>query len=273
MVVKIRLPSPRFVGWVAGIATSLVALVVDGDVARAADESASADAKPGSAGQKDEAIRSERGAAIGRPHTIAEFEAGIIALPAAPISAAQRGGDTPLGTIGTGDATLQTGMHLLYRGDPEWALGAAAFFAPSPTSDDEYGGLTGLSRTHSRSYMWFAVEGRYVPLRTKWIEGWVGLSAGGVIVADRFGTDTGEQKPAVLGTPDVTVRTEGYAVGVHAGASWLLTARWVAGAAIRADRWFLPGSPQCSPIGDCATLTGSVEAFEFGLRVGYRIPL
>src|ERR1700730_3651571 len=51
---------------------------------------------------------------IDRPHTIAEFEAGIIALPTAPISAGQSGGSTPFGTIGRGDATLQMGLHVLY---------------------------------------------------------------------------------------------------------------------------------------------------------------
>ena len=36
---------------------------------------------------------------------------------------------------------------------------------------------------------------------------------------------------------------------------------------------WLPQEPQCSPIGDCATLTGAVQAIEFGLKIGYRLPL
>jgi hypothetical protein len=212
---------------------------------------------------------------IDRPHTIAELEAGVIALPTAPISKATRGGDTPLlkGVFGKGDATLQTGIHLLYRGGRDWALGAGALFAPSPTSDSNAGGLGILPRTHSRSYLWLGTEGRYVPLHLRAIEGWVGLTAGGIIVADRFTTDVGDRVPAILGTKEVTVRTEGFSLGVQVGFSWMFLERWVAGAAFRADRWILPNSPQCTPIGDCATLTGTVAAFEAGLTIGYRIPL
>src|SRR5262252_2253140 len=114
---------------------------------------------------------------IDRPHTIAELEAGAIAIPTAPISKATRGGDTPFlkGVFGKGDATIQTGIHLLYRGGRDWALGAGALFAPSPTSDSNAGGLGILPRTHSRSYLWIGTEGRYVPLHLRTVEGWVGL--------------------------------------------------------------------------------------------------
>lgn len=210
---------------------------------------------------------------IARPHTIAELEAGIIALPTAPIGNAQKGGNTPFGTIGKGDATLQTGLHLLYRGSPEWALGAGALFAPRPTSDEQYGGLGALPRTHSRSYLYLGTEARYVPLHLKWIEGWVGLTAGAVIIADRFVTNGGDEVPTILGTKQVTVRTEGFSLGVQGGADWMFAERFVAGIAFRADRWLLPQSAQCTPIGDCATLTGTVVAIEMGLKLGYRIPL
>jgi len=211
---------------------------------------------------------------IDRPHTIAELEAGIIALPNAPISPAQRGGDTPLvGTIGKGDATIQTGLHLLYRGAKEWAIGAGFVFAPRPTADSEYGGLRSLPRTHSRSYLFIGTELRYVPLHFRTFEVWGGLTAGGVVVADRFVTDAGDPVPTILGQKDITVRTEGFGVGVQAGVDWMFTDQWVAGLTARTDRWLLPSSPQCTPIGDCATLTGAVAAYEFGLKIGFRIPL
>ena len=210
---------------------------------------------------------------IDRPHTIAELEAGIIALPQAPISPGQRGGDTPLGTIGKGDATLLTGIHVLYRWRREFAIGAVTLFAPSPTSDKEYGGLRSLPRTHSRSYLSLGTEARYYPLQYKYLEAWVGLTAGAVIVADRFTTEAGDQVPTILGSREVTIRTEGFAVGVQGGATYFLSENWIAGATLRAQRWLLPESPQCSSIGDCATITGSVEAFELGLTIGYRLPL
>jgi hypothetical protein len=210
---------------------------------------------------------------IDRPHTIAEIEAGIIALPNAPISPGQRGGDTIVGRIGRGDATLQTGIHVLYRWNRHYAIGAGAIFAPSPTSDEQYGGLNALPRTHSRSYLFMGMEGRYVPVHYKYFEAWVGVSSGAVIVSDRFTTEGGDVVPPILGTPDVTVRTEGFAVGVQAGASYYLSENWIAGANLRGYHWILPDTRSCSTIGDCATLSGSVQAFELGLTIGYRLPL
>ncbi len=211
---------------------------------------------------------------IDRPHTIAEIELGFIALPLAPISNNQKGGAVPfLGTISKGDATLQTGVHLLYRGAREWAVGAGALFAPSPTTDRNAGGLGPVPRTHSRSYLFLGAEGRYVPLHLPWVEGWFGLTAGGVVIADRFTTEAGEPVPPILGKKDVTVRTEGFAIGPEAGASWMFAERWVAGLSLRAELWIPPSSLQCTPFGDCATLHDPTAVYQMGLTIGYRIPL
>jgi hypothetical protein len=217
---------------------------------------------------------------LDRPHTIAELEAGVLALPSAPVSAANRGGSLPFGqTLFKGDATLNVGIHLLYRPVRDWSVGASAAFAPTPTSDSAYLSGTGtLPRTHSRSYLFLGGEARYYPLRYRWFEGWVGLSAGLQVVADRFET-AGQDVPAILGSREVTVRTEGFSFGVQAGADYLLTDSWVMGLALRANRWLLPNEvdphsdPACSSIGDCPTLTGTIAAFEIGLTIGYRIPL
>ncbi len=217
---------------------------------------------------------------LDRPHTVAELEAGILALPGAPISLANRGGATPLGSIGNGDATLQTGLHVLFRATGEWAIGAGATFAPRPTSDTSYGGgAGGLSRTHSRSYLSMGGEARYYPLRGRWFEGWFGLRGGAVIIGDRFSTNSATPVPPILGNNTVTVSTEGLTLGVQVGADYLLTDAWVIGLALRADRWILPTQKpfsqesSCDSLGDCPTLTGSAAAFEMGVTVGYRIPL
>jgi hypothetical protein len=221
----------------------------------------------------------EHASLLDRAHTVAEAEVGIVVLPSAPISPSNRGGSTPLGAVGNGDATVQTGVHLLYRANREWAFGAGALFAPRPTSDPNAGGASGLERTHSRSYLFLGGEIRYFPLRSRWFEGWFGLTTGALIIADRFSTNNVPAVPSILGTSTVTVSTEGFAVGLQIGANYLLNDSFVLGLALRADRWILPSEKplsqetSCDPLGDCPTLTGNIAAFEFGLSFGYRIPL
>jgi hypothetical protein len=210
-------------------------------------------------------------------HTVAVLEGGILTLPSAPISPANRGGATPIGAVGNGDATAFLGALILYRANPYWALGAAVDFAPKPTSDRNYGDASGLSRTHTRSYLTLDGEIRYFPIHSQWFEPWVGLSAGAVIVADRFTTNAGEDVPPILGTKSVTVSTQGFVCGIKAGADYLLTQSWVIGLALGASDWILPGADaeqaSCDSIGDCPTLKGNVASFDFGLTIGYRIPL
>ncbi len=216
---------------------------------------------------------------LDRSHTVAELETGIIALPSAPISPANRGGATPLGTIGSGDATVEIGVHLLYRATHEWAFGAGALLAPRPTSDSEYGGASGLARTHQRSYLFLGGELRYFPLRSRWVEGWFGVTGGAAIIGDRFAWNSAAQVPSFLGNNEVTVSTEGFGVGAQAGADYLINDRLVLGLTLRLEEWVLPtqkaftSSSSCDPIGDCPTLTGSVDVFTVGITFGYRIPL
>jgi len=208
-----------------------------------------------------------------RRHTIAEIELGFIALPNAPISNSEKGGSLPLGTtIGHGDATASLGMHLLYRGGTDWAIGAGALFCPNPTSDTTV--VNGITRTHSRDYLWMGGEARYIPLHLRTIEAWVGIAVGGVVVADRFTTLT-TAVPTDLGTSQVTVRSEGLALGLQAGGDWEITEHLLLGLALRFDNWILPANieQQCTPIGDCPSLSGPVTEIEFGIRLGYRIPL
>lgn len=221
----------------------------------------------------------EPSSVMNRPHTIAIVDAGIIVLPTAPISPSNRGGSTPIGTVGNGDATIETGLHLLYRTNRNWAFGAQATFAPNPTSDHNAGGAIGLERSHSRSYLFMGAEGRYFPFHLRWLEAWVGAVAGGVVISDRFTTETQVQVPSFLGTNTVTVSTEGFGLGVQVGADYLITDQWVVGLAFRADQWFLPAEKpfsqetSCDPLGDCPTLKGDVTAFDFGITIGYQIPL
>lgn len=208
-----------------------------------------------------------------RFHTLAELELGILALPFAPISPAQRGGDTFIGRIGRGDATILAGIRVLASTGKRWSVGAAARFAPKPTADSEYGGTGRLPRTHSRSYFGLGVEGRFIPLQFGDFDLWGGANLGAVVVADRFSTDSGDAVPPVLGDRNVTIATEGLTVGGQVGLHWNFSDRWVLGTALRFDNWFLPKTSSCTPIGDCTTLQGGVLALDLGLTIGYRVPL
>ncbi len=71
----------------------------------------------------------------------------------------------------------------------------------------------------------------------------------------------------------VTIRTEGYTVGMAVGAAYLFSPAWSFGAAVRYGSWFLPEKPAKSPFGDEASLRGQVNLFSFGINVAYRVPL
>jgi hypothetical protein len=213
---------------------------------------------------------------ISRPQTIAELEVGAIVLPSEPISVAQRGGNLPAGLeIGKGDATIQIGAHFLYRASARWSVGAMVMLAPDPTTDTGYGlgGSSGLSRSHSRDYFFVGGEFRFVPLHYKLFEGWVGGQLGGTIIADRFTTTEQATYVAPVGYPQVSERTEGLSGGLQLGVTYSFSDSFEVGFTIRANIWYLPSTPNCSAIGDCATLTKTADVFEGGFVVGYRLPL
>jgi hypothetical protein len=220
----------------------------------------------------------EQPSLLDRSHTVAAAEAGIIALPTAPISASNRGGSTPIGAVGNGDATVEIGAHILYRADRTWAIGAGALFAPRPTSDNNFGGGEGgLQRSHSRSYFWLGGEVRFFPLRSRFVDFWLGATAGTIVVADRYTTNSAPSVPSLLGTNQINVSTGGLALGAQSGIDYLITSSLVLGLAVRGDLWLLPNErnqvSSCDAIGDCPTLHGGVVAFELGVSIGYRIPL
>jgi len=211
---------------------------------------------------------------IARKHTLALMEAGIIVLPnaAASLASTTHGGDVPFTPVGEGDATIQLGLHIFYRPFRDWAFGANFLFDPKPTAA-EYGGLSGLSREHSRAYFFIGGEGRYIPLHWRSFEAFVGAQTGVVIVADRFTTNAGIAKPAIFGDREYSLSTEGFFIGAQLGVDWYISDRVVAGLLTRYNHWVLPENSKCSPILDCTSLTGGVDSIDFGFTLGYRISL
>ncbi len=210
---------------------------------------------------------------IARRHLLAMFEAGIIVLPNAPVSESTYGGSVPFTQVGQGDATIQLGLHILYRPFRDWSFGASFLFDPIPTSSELKSQDPTLQRTHSRGYFFAGGEGRFIPLHWRSFEGFVGAQTGIVIIADRFTTNAGIPKPSIFGEREVSLSTEGFYVGAQLGLDWYISDKVVAGLVTRYNHWVLPELPKCSPIGDCTTLTGGVDSIDFGFTIGYRISL
>jgi hypothetical protein len=112
-----------------------------------------------------------------------------------------------------------------------------------------------------------------MPFHYKLFEGWLGAQAGAVIIADRFTTENAGAASPELGAPQVNERTEGFFGGGQLGVSYSVSESFVVGFTLRMDGWLLPSTPQCSAIGDCATLKNGALVFEGGFLFGYRLPL
>src|SRR5262249_10456068 len=107
-----------------------------------------------------------------------------------------------------------------------------------------------------------------------WIEAWLGVTAGGVIVSDRYTIVGGNTSgAAIIGPSASTVRTEGGTIGALIGGQWSFSPNWAVGASLRYMRWFLPSVPATTVFGDPATLTGRQNVLNGGVLASYRIAL
>jgi hypothetical protein len=117
-------------------------------------------------------------------------------------------------------------------------------------------------------------QGRYYALHGQTFELWLGVTAGGVIVSDRYAIEGGETSTAaIIGPRASTIRTEGGAFGALMGANWSFAPNWALGVSLRYMRWFLPSQPATTVFLDRATLTDQQDAFNFGISCSYRIAL
>jgi hypothetical protein len=199
-----------------------------------------------------------------QPHTMAEIGLGLLTLPAASVC-------LPAG-CSNGDTSLEANIWQMYRAG-RFAVGAGATFAISPTTDSFRAQAGGFERTHARSYFLVEAQGRYYALSLDQVEAWIGVTAGGVIVSDRYSTANAPSGVAFIGPGASTVRTEGLTLGPLVGATWAFALNWSFGGTLRYSRWFLPRAPASTVFGDIATLTATQDVFAFGLCFEYRIAL
>ena len=241
----------------AAVGLALVAFV--GIVAT----SASARADESSASRRAIAARE-----MDRPYTLAEVEAGFLALPAADVCIRSTT------DCEQGEGSLAVGIHNLYRVGP-FGIGAGINWATTLRSDAARG-ADGLKREHSRSY--FLVEGqfRYYALRGEEWEGWAGATLGGVVVNDSWSVLADREPYAdtdFVGPRASTLGTEGLSAGLAIGMEWSFAPSWSLGTMLRYSNWFFPESPKPLPLNDPASLSGRVDMVALSIALAYRIAL
>jgi len=209
------------------------------------------------------------GRAVDRPYTVAQLGVGVLSLPAADVCLRQQ-------PCTKGDNSIEADFWQLYRANRYFAIGAGASVALKPVTDNPPSELgSDGSRTHTRSYFLVEGQGRYYAVRAETFEAWVGMTAGLVIVSDRYAIDQPNDStmPAIIGPRASTVRTEGGAFGGLIGASWSFAPNWALGVSARYMQWFLPHEAATTVFLDRATLTDQQAALNFGISCSYRIAL
>jgi hypothetical protein len=215
----------------------------------------------------------ERAHGAGRPDPdrlmgMAEIGLGWIVLPGAEVCV-----ERSQAGCSRGDSSLELEAWQLFRAGGVFAGGAGITLGLTPTTDAPRQDPEGIERDHTRRYL--TVEGtfRYYPYIEETLEAWVGLTGGLVVVSDRFESTQGEQEVQLVGPQGVTIRSEGYAVGVAVGAAYVFAPNWSVGGAFRYGNWFLPAEPGRDPLGDEASLVGRISVFGLGASIAYRVSL
>lgn len=197
---------------------------------------------------------------------MAELGLGWLVLPGAKVCSAPN-------TCKKGDSSPMIEIWPLVRPTPRFAVGAGISLGLIPTTDAPRQDPPGVNRSHSRGYLTVESIGRYYPIVGKHVEAWAGLTIGFVVVSDTFQSKNGLTDKALVGPRGVTIRTEGYTIGLAAGGSYRLSHHWSVGATLRYGAWLLPKKPATDPLGDQASLVGRNNMFSLSLDVTYSSPL
>lgn len=195
---------------------------------------------------------------------MAEFGIGLLTLPTAEVCVER----TAAG-CSRGDRSLMLSAAPIFRRGA-FAAGAGVMVGLTPTTDAPRNDPPGLKRDHSRTYFTVEATGRYYLELSETLDGWVGITSGLIVVNDTFTTETGQSDVALVGPPGVTILTEGYSIGAAGGLSFPLSDNWLIGGNLRLSNWFLPRQPATDPLGDEASLSGSVLTIDLALTVSFR---
>jgi hypothetical protein len=198
------------------------------------------------------------------------LEAGVgwLVLPGAELCG-QRGEDP---RCRRGDSSLSLEAWQLFRLSSPFALGAGATMALLPTTSVSRPEPEGIERDHTRAYLTVEATARWYPWIEESFEGWLGIASGLAVVSDRYVVVSEEAKP-LIGPAGVTIRSEGFSLGVGGGAAFQLAPGWSVGGALRVGSWFLPSRPSRSALGDEASLTGQITTVVAAVNLAYRLRL
>lgn len=210
----------------------------------------------------------ERPPSYDRVQGMLEAGLGWLVLPGAEVCV-----EPSIAGCSRGDSSLQLDAWQLFRANRKFAAGAGIVLGLTPTTDAPREDPPGVTRDHTRRY--FSAEGtaRYYYLTGVSLEGWIGLTGGLVVVSDRFESTEGQSDKELVGPRGVTIRTEGYTVGLATGVSYLLSSNWTLGGTLRYGSWFLPKEPETDPFGDEASLRGQNNVLSLSVILGFRAPL
>jgi hypothetical protein len=203
---------------------------------------------------------------------MAELGVGMLTLPDARVCVA--GEDTT--QCSHGDTSLMLEAWQLVSPRRAIAVGAGITLGVIPTKDAVPTASGRIEREHRRGYFTGEAIARYYPVLRRNLECWVGLTAGLVVVGDTFNSTSAsmqESDKAFAGPRGVTIRTEGYTMGLATGATYNIAADWYFGGNFRIGAWFLPQKPERDALGDEASLTGRTAMFLLGLTLAYRVAL
>jgi hypothetical protein len=161
----------------------------------------------------------------------------------------------------------------LFRPNPLFSAGAGITIGLFPITDAPKQEPPGVSRDHKRGYLTAEAIVRFYWLHGPVWESWVGATGGLVVVSDTYATNNSATDSAFIGPRGITIRSEGYTVGVATGVAKSLSDAWTIGMSLRYGLWSLPNFPASDAFGDQASLIGRVATLVLGIDVGYRLKL
>lgn len=172
-----------------------------------------------------------------------------------------------------GDSSPMLELWQLFRPSPVFASGAGITIGLFPITDAPNQEAPGISRDHRRGYLTAEGIARFYWLHGPVWESWIGATGGLVVVSDTYTTNNNANDQAYVGPRGITIRSEGYTLGVATGVTKSLTEAWSVGASLRYGLWSLPKTAARDTFGDEASLVGRVATIVIGINVGYRLKL